>query len=163
VSAAIPAWSDFFVAQVGASAALTGLIFVAVALNLERILKYRWLPQRAAQTLVVLGEALLLASLCLMPRQPALVLGIELLATVALAAVILLLLSAAAGPVEATYRRHAVANGILLAGAHVPSVAGAALVASGNPAGLYCVAFGILLALVLGVFNAWIFLVEIVR
>jgi hypothetical protein len=163
MSAAIADWSDFFVAQVGASAALTGLIFVAVALNLERILKYRWLPQRAAHTLVVLGEALVLASLCLMPHQTALVLGIELLVTVALAAIILVLLSTSAGPIAPEYRRHAVANGILLAGAHLPSVAGGALVLADKPAGLYCIAFAILLALALGVFNAWIFLVEIVR
>jgi hypothetical protein len=32
-------WGNFFIAQVGASAALAGLIFVGVSINLERILK----------------------------------------------------------------------------------------------------------------------------
>ncbi len=39
-------WHDFFVAQVGAAAALTGLLFVALSLNITRILQYAWLPAR---------------------------------------------------------------------------------------------------------------------
>ena len=48
------AWHDFFVAAVGASAALLGLLFVTVSINLEHILKYRHLPGRAAATLGIL-------------------------------------------------------------------------------------------------------------
>jgi hypothetical protein len=43
------AWSELFVASAGASAALTGLLFVAVSVNIERILEFPGLPERALQ------------------------------------------------------------------------------------------------------------------
>ena len=43
-------WSDFGVGVAGATAALTGLLFVAVSINLDRILQYRTLPRLAGAT-----------------------------------------------------------------------------------------------------------------
>jgi hypothetical protein len=40
-------WHDLFVAVAGAAAALAGLVFVAVSINVERILQYKGLPERA--------------------------------------------------------------------------------------------------------------------
>ena len=40
-------WESLFVAEAGASAALAGLLFVALSINLERILKGIGLPGRA--------------------------------------------------------------------------------------------------------------------
>lgn len=42
-------WHDLFVAMAGAAAALAGLIFVAVSINLEQILKYRGRPAPAGR------------------------------------------------------------------------------------------------------------------
>jgi hypothetical protein len=71
---AFAAWHDFFIAQVGASAAL----FVALSINIERILKFPWLPSRAVVTLSLLLGALIEASVSLWPRESLRVLGLEL-------------------------------------------------------------------------------------
>src|ERR1700683_2915403 len=74
------AWTNFFVAEVGAAAALSGLIIVAISINLQRILSFPQLPGRAAEMLILLVGALTACSLALMPGQPLKVLGGEILA-----------------------------------------------------------------------------------
>ena len=66
---ALAEWSGFATAEVGAAAALTGLLFVAVSINLARILAFPKLPARAAETLVVLLLALVASSLVLLPQN----------------------------------------------------------------------------------------------
>jgi modulator of FtsH protease len=39
----------------GASAALAGLLFVAVSINVERIVHYKGLPERGVETLALLS------------------------------------------------------------------------------------------------------------
>jgi hypothetical protein len=71
-------WENFFVAEVGAAAALSGLIFVAVSINLSRILSIPHLPERAAETLIVLMGVLTVASFGLVPGQTGVLFGPEL-------------------------------------------------------------------------------------
>ncbi len=72
-------WTDFFVAEVGAAAALAGLLVVAMSINIEKIMSFEVLPGRAAQTLVIIGGGLVMASCALIPRQPLQLLGAEVL------------------------------------------------------------------------------------
>ena len=51
-------WTGLFGAEISASAALTGLIFVAVSINLKRILEFPALPRRAFKALVMLVDVL---------------------------------------------------------------------------------------------------------
>jgi hypothetical protein len=72
-------WTGFFTAVTSAAAALTGLLFVAVSLNLERILQEKsMLPARAAETLAVLLFVVFSAALVLVPQNVHL-LGAEIL------------------------------------------------------------------------------------
>ena len=48
----IEAWSDFAVMTGGASAALAGLLIVAMSINVEQILAFADLPERAAAALI---------------------------------------------------------------------------------------------------------------
>src|ERR1700691_6812152 len=70
-------WSDFFVAEVGASAALAGLLFVAVSINLGQILKFPHRPTRALEALTTLLCVLVISTFALVPGQTALVHGLE--------------------------------------------------------------------------------------
>src|SRR5262249_40419675 len=68
-------WENFFVAEVSAAAALAGLLFVAVSINLARILEHKTLPGRASEALVILLGALSVASVGLVPGISATTLG----------------------------------------------------------------------------------------
>ena len=72
-------WSDFLVAASGASAALAGLVFVGISINLTRILALPGLPGRAGQTIVVLANALALSLAVLGPQHSHVGVGVEIL------------------------------------------------------------------------------------
>jgi hypothetical protein len=63
-------WRLAFTATAGAAAALTGLLFVALSINLRQIIANPGLVGRAIEVLIVLSAALILSVLLLMPGQP---------------------------------------------------------------------------------------------
>jgi hypothetical protein len=157
-------WKDLFVATAGASAALLGLLFVAVSINLERILAYEGLPERALETLLLLLGVLVVAIVGLIPGQSTVALGLELLFVAAVVAVIVLRLPTAraeeAGDQPTSWRLSRI--GIRLMGT-VPLLIGGLSVLVEAGGGLYWIAAGIVLAIVGAVANAWVLLVEILR
>jgi hypothetical protein len=72
-------WSNFLVAEASASAALAGLIFVAVSINLSKIIEYPGVSGRAAEALAILIGVLILATMGVAPNQSQRVLGVEFL------------------------------------------------------------------------------------
>src|SRR5271154_545849 len=74
-----PDWQSFFAAELGALASLTGLVVVAISINLSRILAVANLPTRAGEALVTLVGALVVVSVGLVPGQPVRLLGAEFL------------------------------------------------------------------------------------
>jgi modulator of FtsH protease len=156
-------WSDLFVAVAGASAALTGLLFVAVSINLERILKFPGLPERALETLLFLVTALLVSIVGLIPGQGHVALGLELLVlSLVTAAVILRLPTLRMGDDEVE-RSWVIARWSVRLAATVPFGVGAVSVLAECGGGLYWVVAGIVFAIVAAVTSAWVLLVEILR
>ena len=73
------AWAAFFAAVTGAAAALAGLLFVAVSINLDKMLKgSALLSARAAETLATLLFVVISCALVLVPQDVEL-LGAEIL------------------------------------------------------------------------------------
>jgi hypothetical protein len=156
-------WQNLFVAVAGASAALAGLLFVAVSINLDRILALG-LPSRAIGAITMLISVLFVAIFGLVPGQPRGVLAAELLAVglaswTILAVIKLSRLRGDDG--QPTYARYL--SVVLAQAASLPFVvAGASLIPRAG-GGLYWLVPGIVFALLEAVLDAWVLLVEILR
>jgi hypothetical protein len=73
----IAAWEGFAVALVGAAAVLAGLLFVAVSLNMEHILRVRTLPGRAGESVILFLGVLCQCAFLLIAHQSSTALAIE--------------------------------------------------------------------------------------
>ncbi len=157
-------WSAFFAALTGAAAALTGLLFVAVSINLDNILKSTtMLPARAAETLAILLFVLISSALALVPQDIEL-LGAEIL-------VIAVPLTAITVRNQLKFQRQnpdspllwsvarMTASGVAL----VPGIIAGVSLAAHWSGGLYRLVPTALLGIAGAVYSAWVLLVEIVR
>jgi hypothetical protein len=156
-------WHDLFVAVAGASAALAGLVFVAVSINIERIIGYKGLPERALETLLYLVLVLLVSIVGLIPAQSHVALGVELLVlSVGIGGGITRLrtIQVDSGEVPFTW---ALSRWTVRAVAIVPLVVGGAGILVESGGGLYWIVAGIVFAISGAVASAWVLLVEILR
>jgi modulator of FtsH protease len=161
----MPEWSDFFVAEVGASAALAGFVIVAISINLVRIISFPWLPGRAAETLVAPTGVLIVSSYMLVPRQPAGQLAVELIATGAAMWLVpmIIQLRTARRQAGVVPRRSLVVRFLLTQVSSVPIIASGALMWNGAANAVAWMVPGVIASLISTVINAWVLLVEIVR
>lgn len=158
----VDGWSAFFAAQAGAAAALAGLLFVGLSLNLDRILHGQWLPGRAAETLALLLLVLIVSSVALVPEQPSRLLGGELL-LVSGGTWTFTVLGQVRQRVRGDTQRHQLVRIGLCQAATLPFViAGISLLAQ-TGGGLYWTVLGVVGTYLAGVLNAWVLLVEIQR
>ena len=155
-------WTSLFTATASASAALTGLVFVAVAINIRAILDGPGLPERALEPLLLLLGVLTVSILVLIPRQGRTTLGTE------LAIESVLLTTAVAMLINYGRKQHMklgwlLARSALAALGTVPFMIGSVSLLTGHGGGLAWTAAGILGATLGGVYSAWIVLIEILR
>ena len=155
-------WAALFTATAGASAALTGLVFVAVSINIRPILEEPGLPGRAAEPLIFLLGVLTVSVLGLVPGQGAAALGTELLiASLLLTAIVAFLINS--GRKRNMRLSWLVARGVIAALGTVPFLVGSVSLLAGGGGGLAWIVAGILGATFGAVYSAWIVLVEILR
>jgi hypothetical protein len=158
------AWDNFFVAEVGASAALAGLLFVGISINMSKILAYASLPNMAMRALILLVSILIAASILLIPGQAAEWLGAELaglgvavFAFTSWASMTSLRRSAAEYRSGAAFMTATVMGTTLLY-----PLAGVVILLVGL-IGVYLLVPAILLSFAIAIFDSWVLLVEINR
>lgn len=156
-------WRELFVASAGAGAALAGLVFVAVSINLERILQFKGLPERALETVLLLLSVVLVSIICLIPGQGHTALGVELLFEGAVFAIAIALLSRRNLPAGQEPGLWLTGRLLLRVLGTMPFVIGGLSLLVADGAGLYWIAIGIVAAIAGAVANAWVLLVESLR
>jgi hypothetical protein len=157
-------WSGFFMAEVGASAVLTGLIFVGVSINLTRILALPRLPSSALLALVILLTMLLVSSLLLVPGQALWLAGSETLAIGLISWLVTARLDIITlRRTDSQYRFMCLGNIALTQLAILPYIAGGALLLLQGLVGLYALVVAVVFSFAKAVLDAWVLLVEINR
>jgi hypothetical protein len=149
-------WNDFFVAVGGGAAALTGLVFVALSLNLDAATRDATHRYRAIGTLTGFVSAFVVCSLALMGHQGHIAVGVEWLTA-----------TAAAGGVYVYGYVQAIRLGQGDIGLGLPRLAtgtayylgdtvGAAILIAGYRAGLYIAATSMIALLAWMITGAWL-------
>jgi hypothetical protein len=157
-------WSDFAAGMAGAAAALAGLLFVAVSINIRTILEGRGISSRAAEALILLVTPVFLSLVLLIPGQPAVALAVELFVLAAVAGAALGWLSRPGRRAREQPVASWVGTTVLPAAvvALAPVLAGIGLLTE-SIGGLYWLPAAVAVALLGGLSNAWVLLVEILR
>ncbi|MGX9791340.1 hypothetical protein [Mycobacterium sp. MMS18-G62] len=155
------AWTDFANTVAGGAAALAGLLFVGLSLNLSDVLKYRGVPARAATTLGLTVAILLTAIFVATPGQDhrALAAEIGVVGLATAAAVIIGMRQQRTGEHPA----RAMTSTLLLGVPALLLMAGAVSLWVQQGGGLYWVTAAVTTGFVSATANAWVLLVEIRR
>jgi hypothetical protein len=161
----IEPWVNFNIVAAGASAALAGLVIVAVSVNIARILSFSHLPARAGATIGTLILILVTSMAALIP-QTMTAFGVEVVGF----GVCCWLLQLWAAQQMLIVRRerkrpwYESARGILLGQIQtLPFIIGGGLISATNANGLYWIAGGTIAIFIFSMYNAWVLLVEILR
>ena len=157
------AWNEFNVAMLGGTAALVGLLIVAMSVNIKDILAAGPLPARAAAAVATLTLALVVCALGLVPEQPLWLYGAATAAGTAVLAVVAVRAVAAIHRNESAPRGTRLPKTALLLAPVLSYAGGALLLITENSAGLGWLGAGAVLSVIAGASFAWVALIEILR
>lgn len=157
-------WHDFFIATAGASAALTGLIFVGVSINLSRILAVPTLPGRALISMMLLLTILIISLLMLVPSETTETIALEILITGLLSWIIILTVDfGILTNKEEHYKKLYLLNMTLNQIALLPYLVSGYYLINGNNSGLYWLVISVIGSFLKASLDAWVLLIEINR
>lgn len=156
-------WHDFFVATVGSAAALTGLIFVSVSINITRIISFPKLPERAMLSIILLLNILVISCLMLIPSQPILWTGVEVLSISLCVYSFVTRMDIGIYKKSGEYKKQYLISLIYNQVSLLPYVAAGVTILIFKANGIYWLVPGIIISFIKSVIDAWVLLVEINR
>jgi hypothetical protein len=154
-------WHDYFITVGGASAALTGLVFVAMSLNPGVIAKDQTHRRRAVGTLAGFTAIFVICALGVMGGQDHRAIGLEWLTVSAVATVVYVygyIQAIRFGGSSIGLRPYRLVGGTAL---HIMEIVGAALLLSGYVAGLYLAAISMIGVLAFMISGAWLLIMGV--
>jgi hypothetical protein len=162
--ASIAEWNTLLAVEAGAAATLMGLVFVALSINLSRILAVPGLSGRGAESIMQFLQAFLISTVALIPRQPGRIFAIEVLVIAAASwgaqvTVQVRYLKVRTGHPWAWFVNRAVMSQF----ATIPFVVVGITLLLGVPGAMYWLVPGFVFSFLSGVVSAWVLLVEILR
>jgi hypothetical protein len=157
----IDQWHDFFIMVGGAAAALTGLVFVAMSLNLELILKEITHKSRAIGTLAGFTATFVICALALMGKQKYQTVGLEWIVVAFVAAFVYI-----NGAISAKKKGRSAVGLTLIrlvfgTTLYVIEILGAIMFMLGNLSGLYVAAVAMVIMLAFTITGAWLLVVGV--
>jgi hypothetical protein len=164
ITPSIADWSTLLTVEAETAATMTGLVFVGVSINLDRIMEYPGLPGRAAESILQFLEVFLVSMMALIPGQFERALAIELFAI----GVVFWVLQIT---VQIRYLRlragHPlwwfVIRAVLSQCATVPYWVAGIFLLVGSTGALYWLMPGFVFSFAAGIVGAWVLLVEVRR
>jgi hypothetical protein len=154
-------WHDFFIMVGGAAAALTGLVFVAISLNVDVVAGDPTHRHRAIGTLTGFTAVFTICALGVMGGQDYRALGVEWLLVACAGAFVYVygyVQAIRLGGSSVGIRSHRLIGGTSL---YLTEVVGAALLLAGNVHGLYVAAIAMVLLLAFMITGAWLLIMGI--
>lgn len=160
----VAGWNDFLIAAASALGALAGLVFVALSINLSRIIEIPGVVSRAAETVILLAGGLIGSLIALVPGLSREQLGFLLL---------LVWLPVWGVPSFSQFKEiagrkymrpmFAATRVTLHQTAAIPLLVASLALEGYVPGGLRWLAAALILSMVAALVNAWVLLVEILR
>jgi hypothetical protein len=149
-------WHDFFVVVGGGAAVLTGLVFVALSLNVDVVTQDATHRYRAIDTLSGMAGIFVICALVLMGGQDHVAVGIEWFVVAALSIAVYV-----HGYVQAARRGGSAAwllarRVVAIDALYAAQLVGAALLVAGQIAGLYVASVAMVAALAFMISGAWL-------
>jgi hypothetical protein len=154
-------WSNFFVMVGGGAAALAGLIFVAMSINHEIIIRNKTHKNRAINMLTGFTAIFMASSLALIGKQEPVLLGVEWLALWLIATIVFIrgyVVAIRSGMSSIGLNMPRLGGGTIC---YLAEIASAICLIIGYSSGLYIAAVGIIILFAFLISGAWLLMIGI--